>query len=190
MPSQWVSTDDGTHLRGRRKEHTEPEMLLRSALHVLGARFRLHRRIAPCCTPDLVLPRRRIAVFVDGDYWHSCPEHGRKIPFAGPTRTYGLRSCAGTKNATLSRLNWLRRRAGPSSTCGNVPSARTPWELPGLSLTAECLVLRVTASLRRLARNREATRGAPIRGRRRRTPARALSPGYSKLPKPGPPGYR
>ncbi|MBV8542294.1 MAG: very short patch repair endonuclease [Pseudonocardiales bacterium] len=59
-------------------------MLLRSALHALGARFRLHRRIAPCCTPDLVLPRRGIAVFVDGDYWHSCPEHGRKTPFTGP----------------------------------------------------------------------------------------------------------
>lgn len=84
MSSRWVSTGNGDHLRGRRKEHTEPERLLRSALHLLGARFRLHRRIAPCCTPDLVLPRRGIAVFVDGDFWHSCPEHGRKVPFTGP----------------------------------------------------------------------------------------------------------
>ncbi|MGW0485371.1 very short patch repair endonuclease [Nonomuraea sp. NPDC003214] len=80
----WVSTGEGRHLRGRRKRDTEPELLLRRALHARGARFRLHRNIAPGCTPDLVLPKHRIAVFVDGDYWHSCPEHGRKRPFTGP----------------------------------------------------------------------------------------------------------
>jgi DNA mismatch endonuclease (patch repair protein) len=58
--------------------------MLRRALHARGARFRLHRRLAPGCTPDLVLPGRRIAVFVDGDYWHSCPAHGRTRPFTGP----------------------------------------------------------------------------------------------------------
>lgn len=84
MGSVWRSTDKGQHLRGRRKTDTEPELLLRRALHAAGARFRLHRRIAPGCTPDIVLPRYRIAVFVDGDYWHSCPVHGRKTPFTGP----------------------------------------------------------------------------------------------------------
>lgn len=83
----WTSTFDGRHLRNRRKAHTEPEVLLRKALHAVGARFRLHRRLAPGCTPDLVLPRHRIAVFVDGDYWHSCPRHGRKRPFTGPNAT-------------------------------------------------------------------------------------------------------
>ncbi|MBX6723827.1 MAG: very short patch repair endonuclease [Dactylosporangium sp.] len=58
--------------------------MLRRALHRLGARFRLHRTLAPGCTPDIVLPARRIAIFVDGDYWHSCPIHGRRKPFAGP----------------------------------------------------------------------------------------------------------
>ncbi|BCB86240.1 very short patch repair endonuclease [Phytohabitans suffuscus] len=80
----WVTTTISKHLHGRRKEHTEPELLLRRALHASGARFRLHRRLAPGCTPDLVLPRRMIAVFVDGDYWHSCPVHGRTRPFEGP----------------------------------------------------------------------------------------------------------
>jgi DNA mismatch endonuclease (patch repair protein) len=82
--SAWVSTADGRHLRGRRKTDTEPELLLRRALHAQGARFRLHRTLATGCTPDLVLPSRRIAVFVDGDYWHSCPAHGRTTPFTGP----------------------------------------------------------------------------------------------------------
>lgn len=80
----WVSTTAGQHLRRRRKVDTEPELLLRRALHAAGARFRLQRRLVPGCTPDLVLPGRHIAVFVDGDYWHSCPTHGRSRPFTGP----------------------------------------------------------------------------------------------------------
>ncbi|MEU7788378.1 very short patch repair endonuclease [Amycolatopsis sp. NPDC049159] len=84
MGAGWIPTREGRHLRGRKKVDTEPEVLLRRALHAAGARFRLHRRIAQGCTPDIVLPRHRIAVFVDGDYWHSCPVHGRKTPFTGP----------------------------------------------------------------------------------------------------------
>jgi len=80
----WTSTLKGRHLAGRRKVNTGPELLLRRALHAQGIRFRLHRRLADRCTPDLVLPGRRLAVFVDGCWWHSCPVHGRKTPFAGP----------------------------------------------------------------------------------------------------------
>lgn len=59
-------------------------MALRKALHAAGARFRLHRQLAKGCTPDIVLPGRRVAVFVDGCFWHGCPEHGRKAPWTGP----------------------------------------------------------------------------------------------------------
>lgn len=83
MPN-WTSTEAGQHLRRRKKVDTEPELLLRRALHATGARFRLHRQLTRGCTPDLVLPRRRLAVFIDGDYWHSCPVHGRSTPFTGP----------------------------------------------------------------------------------------------------------
>jgi DNA mismatch endonuclease, patch repair protein len=81
---QWTSTREGRHLTGRRKKDTVPELMLRQALHAEGGRFRLHRRLAPSCNPDIVLPGRRVAVFVDGCWWHSCPEHGRKTPFTGP----------------------------------------------------------------------------------------------------------
>lgn len=81
--SGWVSTAAGSHLKGRRKRDTAPERALRSALHTRGLRFRLQRRLAKGCTPDLVLPRFRVAVFVDGCFWHSCPEHGR-TSFSGP----------------------------------------------------------------------------------------------------------
>jgi DNA mismatch endonuclease (patch repair protein) len=85
MPDEvWTSTSEGRHLAGRRKRDTEPELLLRRAIHAQGGRFRVQVRLAKGCTPDIVMPSRRLAIFVDGDYWHSCPEHGRKAPFTGP----------------------------------------------------------------------------------------------------------
>lgn len=52
-----------------RGKDTGPELLVRRAAHALGLRFRLHRRDLPG-TPDLVFPRRRIALFVHGCFWH------------------------------------------------------------------------------------------------------------------------
>jgi DNA mismatch endonuclease, patch repair protein len=71
----WVKTDWSGQLGGRRSKGTKPEIVLRRALYRQGARFRLHRRLAKGCSPDLVLPGRRTAVFVDGDFWHGCPRH-------------------------------------------------------------------------------------------------------------------
>jgi DNA mismatch endonuclease (patch repair protein) len=80
---QWVATPSSGHLAGRASKNTRPEILLRKALHAAGARFRLERRLAPACTPDIVLPGRRLAVFVDGCFWHGCPEHGNSR-WSGP----------------------------------------------------------------------------------------------------------
>ena len=57
---------------------TAPEMRLRSTLHALGLRYRVHVRPVPELrrTADIVFARARVAVFVDGYFWHSCPEHG------------------------------------------------------------------------------------------------------------------
>ena len=79
-----MSTESGRHLAGRKKKDTAPEISLRKALHAQGARFRLHRQLAKGCTPDIVLPGRQVAIFVDGCFWHGCPRHGRKAPFTGP----------------------------------------------------------------------------------------------------------
>lgn len=84
MASKWVSTEAGRHLAGRKKKDTAPEIALRKALHAEGARFRLHRQLAKGCTPDIVMPRRRLAIFVDGCFWHGCPTHGRTSGFTGP----------------------------------------------------------------------------------------------------------
>lgn len=71
----WVATERSAHLRGRRSRDTRPEVELRRALHALGRRFRLQRRVAHRVTADIVLPGPRVAVFVDGCYWHGCPDH-------------------------------------------------------------------------------------------------------------------
>jgi DNA mismatch endonuclease, patch repair protein len=57
---------------------TGPEMLLRRALHRRGLRYQLHVAPVPGLQrrADIVFPRQRIAIFVDGCYWHGCPEHG------------------------------------------------------------------------------------------------------------------
>jgi DNA mismatch endonuclease, patch repair protein len=52
-----------------RSANTKPEMRVRSALHALGYRFRLHRKDLPG-RPDIVLPRLRTVIFVHGCFWH------------------------------------------------------------------------------------------------------------------------
>jgi len=64
---------------GNRKRDTRPKRALRSALHARGLRFRTDLKIgsgrsAP--RPDIALTRARVAVFMDGCFWHGCPEHG------------------------------------------------------------------------------------------------------------------
>ncbi len=52
-----------------RSRDTQPEKLVRSLLHRMGYRFRLHRNDLPG-KPDIVLPRYKMAVFVHGCFWH------------------------------------------------------------------------------------------------------------------------
>ena len=56
-------------MRAIRSNNTKPEIAVRSTLHALGYRFRLHRRDLPG-TPDIVLPKHRFAIFVHGCFWH------------------------------------------------------------------------------------------------------------------------
>jgi len=56
-----------------RSRDTSPELALRRALWSAGLRYRLHRDLPG--TPDLAFVRARLAVFVDGCFWHGCPRH-------------------------------------------------------------------------------------------------------------------
>ncbi len=68
-------------MRGNRRKDTAPELRLRRALHARGRRFRVDERVdvgaARMPRPDILFTRWRLAVFVDGCFWHCCPEHGR-----------------------------------------------------------------------------------------------------------------
>ena len=58
-------------IRGR---NTSPELILRQELWRAGLRYRLHVK-TPGGRPDLVFTKSRVAVFIDGCFWHGCPEH-------------------------------------------------------------------------------------------------------------------
>lgn len=55
-----------------RSKDTKPELIVRSMLHRMGYRFRLHRKGLPG-KPDIVLPRHKTVIFVHGCYWHRHP---------------------------------------------------------------------------------------------------------------------
>lgn len=68
-------------MRAIRRRDTEVERAIRSELHSRGYRFRVDHPVpveGRSPRPDVVFTRRRLAVFVDGCFWHGCPEHGRK----------------------------------------------------------------------------------------------------------------
>jgi DNA mismatch endonuclease (patch repair protein) len=67
-------------MQATRGRDTEPEMALRRELHRRGLRYRVDAPILPGLRrrADLVFTKPRVAVFVDGCFWHGCPEHGTK----------------------------------------------------------------------------------------------------------------
>jgi DNA mismatch endonuclease, patch repair protein len=65
-------------MKGNRRRDTRPEIQVRSLLHRRGRRFRtdfLIREDGVRVRPDIVFPRKRLAVFIDGCFWHQCPQH-------------------------------------------------------------------------------------------------------------------
>lgn len=74
----WASSEGiRRSMVANRGRDTSPELNLRRELHARGLRFFVNRRPVPGLkrTADVVFPRSRIAVFVDGCFWHGCPVH-------------------------------------------------------------------------------------------------------------------
>ena len=89
-------------MRGNQRRDTVPEMAIRRAVHARGLRYRVDSRPIPDLNrrADLVFTRAKVAVFVDGCYWHGCPEHGtvartnvRLLDFKDPAQP-----CAGPRD--------------------------------------------------------------------------------------------
>lgn len=64
-------------MQGNRSRDTKPEIAVRCAVHAMGMRYRVSTRPLPDVrrTADLVFRRTKVAVFVDGCFWHGCPKH-------------------------------------------------------------------------------------------------------------------
>lgn len=87
-----------------KQKDTAAELVLRSALHRLGLRYRLHRRIEGVVA-DLVFPTAKVAVFVDGCFWHGCPLHAT---FPKSNQSYWLPKLAENKERDQRQSEKLR----------------------------------------------------------------------------------
>lgn len=112
-------------MRAVRSKDTKPELLVRRGLHVRGLRFKLHDASLPG-RPDLVLPKWRTVVFVQGCFWHGhgcgysrLPEKNREF-WAHKIRANVARDEANKKSLAVAGWNVLEvwtcqlRKAGKS----------------------------------------------------------------------------
>lgn len=116
--NSWAST---LAVRGRmqrqRTRDTEPELAVRRLLHAAGLRYRVD--VAPLeglrRRADIVFPRAKVAVFVDGCFWHGCPQHGSRRTVANPHYWEGKARRNQEKDADtdakLQNAGWLSIRA-------------------------------------------------------------------------------
>lgn len=91
-----------------RSTQTSPERALRSAVWRAGLRYRLYSRIL-VGKPDLVFPRAKVVIFIDGCFWHGCPDHyvqprSRLDYWSEKLRTNVLRDIQRTSD--LEALGW------------------------------------------------------------------------------------
>lgn len=121
------STDARTSARLARqaRKDTAAELALRRELHRRGLRYRVEHPVPglPRRRMDIAFTRAKVAVFVDGCFWHACPEHG-----TNPTRNGGWWAEKLRRNverdretdAHLQALGWLVVRVWEhdSATCG------------------------------------------------------------------------
>jgi DNA mismatch endonuclease (patch repair protein) len=77
-----ASEGRSANMRANRRTDTKPELALRRALHGRGYRYRKDYRLdldgGARVRPDIAFTARRVAVFVDGCFWHCCPQHGTR----------------------------------------------------------------------------------------------------------------
>lgn len=103
-------------MQAQRRKGTEPELAIRRATHRLGLRFFVHRRPVKGLRreADMVFPRQRVAVFVDGCFWHGCPRHGR-VPYRTnawywPEKINSNRTRDVDTDIALAEAGWLSVR--------------------------------------------------------------------------------
>ncbi|WP_405676636.1 very short patch repair endonuclease [Streptomyces sp. NBC_01511] len=110
------STASSTAVRAvmaaNKSRDTKPELALRSLLHRKGLRYRVDTRPLPDLRrkADVVFPKAKVAVFVDGCYWHGCPEHHRPAKRHSEfwqEKIQGNRDRDAATNLALSESGWI-----------------------------------------------------------------------------------
>jgi DNA mismatch endonuclease (patch repair protein) len=79
MGESWASSPGRRrNMQAIRSRDTAPEIAVRRLLHAMGPRYRVHYKPIPTLNrrADIVFTRQKVAVFIDGCFWHGCPEHG------------------------------------------------------------------------------------------------------------------
>nr|WP_269453154.1 very short patch repair endonuclease [Yinghuangia sp. ASG 101] len=112
-----LESTPGTRARMSRQKSrdTQVELALRRALHAAGLRFRVHRRpvVGVRREADIVFGPAKVAVFVDGCFWHGCPEHAtwpqRNAEF-WRTKIEGNQRRDADTDARLASAGWLAVR--------------------------------------------------------------------------------
>ncbi|QEO10722.1 very short patch repair endonuclease [Protaetiibacter larvae] len=103
-------------MQGNRSRDTKPELAVRRAAHALGLRYRVNARPLSSLrrSADLVFRRERVAVFIDGCFWHGCPEHHvaskSRVEYWGPKIEANRRRDADT-DKLLRAQGWYPLRA-------------------------------------------------------------------------------
>ncbi|WP_461005731.1 very short patch repair endonuclease [Streptomyces capparidis] len=99
----------------QKSRDTQVELALRSALHAAGLRYRVHRRPVKGVRreADIVFTSARVAVFVDGCFWHGCPEHAtwpQNNAAFWRTKIEGNRTRDRDTDARFAEAGWLAVR--------------------------------------------------------------------------------
>lgn len=128
--SSWASSPAArATMQGNRKRDTRPELAVRRLLHAHGRRYLVD--VAPLHglrrRADIVFRRPRIAIFLDGCYWHGCPEHyrtpGTNVVYWSAKIASNVRRDLDT-NARLEHAGWRVLRfwehEDPSAVCAVV----------------------------------------------------------------------
>ncbi|WP_369216376.1 very short patch repair endonuclease [Streptomyces flavofungini] len=95
------------NMQAIRSRDTKPERLIRSLLHAKGLRYRVAAKPLPDLrrTADIVFRPAKLAVFIDGCYWHGCPDH-----YVSPKTNTGYWSDKVTRNVARDRDTDARLR--------------------------------------------------------------------------------
>ncbi|PAV38188.1 very short patch repair endonuclease [Megasphaera sp. ASD88] len=100
------------NMQNIRSQNTKPEILLRKALWHKGLRYRKNYADLPG-KPDIVLTRQRIAIFVDGDFWHARGYQDRPGEQVGSNREFWIKKLTNNVerdkavNDELTEMGWL-----------------------------------------------------------------------------------